>query len=88
MRFTRGTADLTDSGKVTLDGICAYLLGQDVPVNIGGIKVSSNDELSQQRSDTVRDYLIDCGLDADTVAALILAVTDDAGVNLVVEFTG
>jgi len=88
VRFTGGAATLTDDSKVTLDAICAYQMGQDVPVNIGGIKVSSNDELSQQRSDAVREYLIDCGLDADTVAALIVAVTDDAGVNLVVEFTG
>jgi len=88
VRFARGSADLTDDGKATLDAICAYQSGQDAPVNIGGIRVSSNEELSQERSDAVRDYLIDCGLDAGTVAALIVAVTDDAGVNLVVEFTG
>jgi len=90
IRFNPGTATLTNGSVDTLNGICAYLGGQPIDVAIGGISVASNTDRAQERSDTVRDYLIECGLSTGQVEALIVSINDadGANLNLLVEFTG
>lgn len=73
--FLPGSTTLTDDAKAVLDPAASALKGQqDLKVEIGGHtdaqgSDAANQRLSQRRADSVRQYLIDKGVDASRLTA-------------------
>jgi len=60
---------LTGDSLDTLNKLCAYLDGEPVTDALGNIVMNHNGQGSNRLSDTVRDFLISCGLSASQVDA-------------------
>lgn len=74
--FLPGSATLTADAKVVLETATAALAGQkDLKVELGGYtdaqgSDAANQRLSQRRADSVRQYLVDKGIEADRLTAV------------------
>lgn len=72
--FESSAATLTDSGRTELDKVVAYLAENPQSVEVAGHTDTTgpedlNQQLSQERADAVRQYLVDQGVPADSVTA-------------------
>lgn len=72
--FESSAATLTSAGQVELDKVVAYLTENPQNVEVAGHTDTTgpddlNQQLSQQRADAVRQYLIDKGIAAETITA-------------------
>jgi outer membrane protein OmpA-like peptidoglycan-associated protein len=101
--FSAGAASLTDGAKATLDQLAALLKGaQGCSVTIGGHTDSRGDDsynqqLSQDRANAVRAYLVGAGASADRLKAVGFGETkpkvspevsaEDRAANRRIEFT-
>jgi len=79
--FDNGKATLQDSSFKVLDELVAYLVRKDdEKIEIGGHtdivgSATSNLKLSQERANSVRDYLISKGIDASRITAKGYGIT-------------
>lgn len=72
--FESSQATLTDAGRTELDKVVAYLTENPQPVEVAGHTDTTgpddlNQRLSQERADSVRQYLIDNAIPADSITA-------------------
>lgn len=72
--FESSAATLTDSGRTELDKVVAYLGENPQSVEVAGHTDTTgpedlNQQLSQERADAVRQYIVDQGVPADSVTA-------------------
>jgi len=73
--FESSSATLTSAGQIELDKVVAYLTENPQNVEVAGHTDTTgpedlNKDLSQQRADAVRQYLIDKGIAGETVTAI------------------
>ncbi|MDX9836946.1 MAG: OmpA family protein [Azoarcus sp.] len=76
VEFESGSAVLTAKGRLLLDEMASSIVSLDTPrIQVVGHTDSAGDRLaniglSLERANTVRDYLVTKGIDADLIAAL------------------
>lgn len=75
INFETSSAVITADGKAVLDGAAEFLLANEGPVEVAGHTDSDGDDafnlqLSQDRADAVKAYLIEKGVSADSLTAV------------------
>lgn len=73
--FASSSSELTDAGRAELDKVVEYLQENSLEIEIAGHTDTTGDEspnqqLSQERADSVRAYLIDRGIEATSLTAI------------------